>query len=147
MTNSQRLAAVRRCLDRWLEKQQSDGDIEISDAVLIRGGFYVGRKFQLGPYRAVWFMEEDEVKIHDAGGSVVASLDSAAIEMASRIASPLEARIPAATPAAEVKNQGIITIPMQRPISANATPQSQERIAGTAGAEPGASEHSIRRAA
>lgn len=81
MTNSQRLAAVRRCLDRWLEEQHAGGDIEIGDAVLIRDGFYVGRRFQLGKFQAVWFMEEDEVKIHDATGALLARLDTAAIDL------------------------------------------------------------------
>ncbi len=84
MTNSQRLAAVRRCLDRWLEQHQTGGDVELRDAVLIRDGFYVGRRFQLGKFQAVWFMEEDEVKIHDAAGSLVARLDSAAIDRVGR---------------------------------------------------------------
>ncbi len=81
MTNSQRLAAVRRGLDRWLEKQQCDGDVEIRDSILIRDGFYVGRQFQLGTFRAVWFMEEDEVKIHDASGALVAKLDTVDIDL------------------------------------------------------------------
>ena len=116
MTNSQRLAAVRRCLDRWLEKQQSDaqsdGDTEISDAMLIRGGFYVGRKFQLGPYHAVWFMEEDEIKIHDTAGAVVAKLDSASIDLASHQVSSLDLRIRDD----ESENIRVSTIPMQRQI-------------------------------
>jgi len=120
MTNSQRLAAVRRCLDRWLENQQSDGDIEISDAVLIRGGFYVGRTFQLGTYRAVWFMEDDEVKIHDAAGSVVAKLDSAAIDSGSRITSFAQIRVEST----DLETDGVATIPMQRQI-----PESPSEIA------------------
>jgi len=112
MTNSQRLAAVRRCLDRWLENQQSDGDIEISDAVLIRGGFYVGRTFQLGPYRAVWFMEDDEVKIHNVAGAVVAKLDSAAIDLGSRFANSTEIR----AQSTDLETDIVATIPMQRQI-------------------------------
>jgi len=82
MTNSQRLAAVRRCLDRWLEQQHCDADIDIRDAVLIRGGFYVGRRFELGQFHAVWFMEEDQVKVHDAAGNVLARFDTQAIDLA-----------------------------------------------------------------
>jgi hypothetical protein len=82
MTNSQRLAAVRRCLDRWLEQQHCDADIDIRDAVLIRGGYYIGRRFELGQFHAVWFMEEDQVKVHDAAGNVLARFDAAAIDLA-----------------------------------------------------------------
>ena len=125
MTNSQRLAAVRRCLDRWLENQQSDGDIEISDAVLIRAGFYVGRTFQLGPYRAVWFMEDDEVKIHDVAGALVAKLDSAAIDLGSRVASSAEIRAQATDSEAE----GVSTIPMQRQIPESSSENASIRRA------------------
>lgn len=129
MTNSQRLAAVRRCLDRWLEKQQSDeqsdGDTEISDAMLIRGGFYVGRKFQLGSYRAVWFMEEDEIKIHDAAGAVVTKLDSAAIDLASHQASTSDLR----SRDDEAENARAATIPMQRLIPEAASENTAVRRA------------------
>ncbi|MGV3486959.1 MAG: hypothetical protein ACO1RT_21265 [Planctomycetaceae bacterium] len=84
MTNSQRLAEVRRCIDRWLETQGVDGDVEMHESVLIRDGFYVGRRFKMSPYQAVWFMEEDEVKIHAADGQTLARLDAAAIDLASR---------------------------------------------------------------
>jgi len=84
MTNSQRLASVRRCLELWLDSQQCDTDAEIRDSVLIRDGFYVGRRFQLGNFSAVWFMEQDEVKVRDASGSVVARFDAQAIDQASQ---------------------------------------------------------------
>jgi hypothetical protein len=88
MTNSQRLAAVRRCLDRWLDAQNPDSEIEIRDSVLIRNGFYVGRRFLLGTFSAVWFMEEDEVKVHDASGSMIARFGSQDIDRASQF--PIE---------------------------------------------------------
>ncbi len=113
MTNSQRLAAVRRCLDRWIEEQQSDGDIEIRDSILIRDGFFVGRRFQLGRYHAVWFMEEDEVKVHDQSGSLVARLDSFDINRSSQNAS--SSPVAGAIDATPEHLGHAITIPMNRP--------------------------------
>ncbi|WP_182870528.1 hypothetical protein [Stieleria mannarensis] len=48
-----------------------------SESILIRDGFYAGRTFHATAgdqtYRATWFMEPDELKIHGAGGALVAS--------------------------------------------------------------------------
>ncbi|QDV43754.1 hypothetical protein Enr13x_36120 [Stieleria neptunia] len=49
----------------------------VSESILIRDGFYAGRTFhataQGDTFRATWFMEPDELKIHAAGGMLVAS--------------------------------------------------------------------------
>ncbi|WP_147867349.1 hypothetical protein [Stieleria maiorica] len=49
----------------------------VSESILIRDGFYAGRTFHAttagDTYRATWFMEPDELKIHGAGGTLVAS--------------------------------------------------------------------------
>lgn len=113
MTNSQRLAAVRRCLDRWLEAQHHDEDIDIRDAVLIRGGFYVGRKFELGAYRATWFMEEDEVKVHDASGALVIKFSAADIDQANK---PIH--VERTAPPQVAIDDVVATIRMQRPPAA-----------------------------
>ena len=120
MTNSQRLAEVRRCIDRWLEEQGCDSDVEIRESMLIRNGFYVGRRFKLTDYQAVWFIEEDEVKIHDATGLVLVRLDSAAIDMTSR--APIVAQheqetgelgeeVPATIPLARMANSADVRRP------------------------------------
>ena len=120
MTNSQRLAEVRRCIDRWLEEQGCDSDVEIRESMLIRNGFYVGRRFKLTDYQAVWFIEEDEVKIHDATGLVLVRLDSAAIDMTSRapiVAQPeqetgaLGEEVPATIPLARMANSADVRRP------------------------------------
>ena len=78
MTNSQRLAAVRLRLQQWLAQQSGAGG-EASqnirnESILIRDGFYCGRQFDAGTHRAVWFMEEDELKISTADGRWVCTL-------------------------------------------------------------------------
>ena len=42
----------------------------IEEAILIRDGFYCGRRFQCGELKAVWFVEEDQLKIYDQEGVV-----------------------------------------------------------------------------
>lgn len=95
MSNSQRLAAVRRTIDRWFESRHPDADLEIRDSVLIRDGYYAGRKFQFGDYTAAWFIEEDELKIQDAEGKVLQRLIGAEIDQASELETSAEEADPA----------------------------------------------------
>ncbi|PAY16191.1 hypothetical protein CKO51_27845 [Rhodopirellula sp. SM50] len=57
-------------------EDENDAKI-VSESILIRDGFYAGRTFhataQGETFRATWFMEPDELKIHGAGGALVAS--------------------------------------------------------------------------
>ena len=39
---------------------------------MIRDGFYCGRKMQAAHFHAVWFMEEDQLKVYERTGDVVA---------------------------------------------------------------------------
>lgn len=75
MTNSQRLAIVRAHLVDWIcaqegIEQESDSPIT-SESILIREGHFCGRSFKAKSHRAVWFIEEDELKIHDLDGALV----------------------------------------------------------------------------
>ncbi len=100
MTNSQRLATVRDRLIRWLADQRdensptgdkpargenSEGGPQdrqhiVSESILIRDGFYCGRRFDLGNHRAVWFLEEDELKVYDDAGKLVCVLSGEEID-------------------------------------------------------------------
>lgn len=85
MTNSQRLATVRDRLIRWIADHSSQADADgspethmssiLSESILIRDGFYCGRRFNLGSHRAVWFFEEDALKIYAAGGELACVLE------------------------------------------------------------------------
>ena len=78
MTNSQRLALVRAHLQKWVADSKTDqnhsSDVDaqaiICESIVIRDGFFCGRSFQMAEYRAVWFIEEDELKIYDTEGVV-----------------------------------------------------------------------------
>ncbi len=83
MTNSQRLGQVRDALRQWLTMHSASansGD-PASEAMLIRDGFFCGRRFRYANYQAVWFLEEDQIKIHDAAGQLCDSCDAGQIEM------------------------------------------------------------------
>lgn len=81
MTNSHRLAAVRAHFRGWLADQTNGHEsLEIiSESLVVRDDFYCGRSFNTGTFRAVWFIEEDELKIHGADGTVVAVFQGDAI--------------------------------------------------------------------
>ncbi|TWU27100.1 hypothetical protein Pla52o_09600 [Novipirellula galeiformis] len=76
MTNSQRLEAVRNRLCQWVSDQGADAETEhvsskiLSESMLIRDGFFCGRCFRTAEYRAIWFIEEDELKIYSHSGSL-----------------------------------------------------------------------------
>jgi len=58
----------------WAEPPAGDGWRE---SVMIYDGFYRGRKFVASEFTGIWFIEEDELKIQNADGVPVASLDEA----------------------------------------------------------------------
>lgn len=73
MTNSQRLAAVRQTLRTWHQERHPEDQWEVAESIMIRDGFYCGRNFRFASLRAVWFAEEEQVKIYDADGSLLDS--------------------------------------------------------------------------
>lgn len=77
MTNSQRLVAVRDALRGWILGQQpenSQAADPLGEAMLIQDGYFCGRRFRFPGHTAIWFLEEDEVKLRDTQGQVVARL-------------------------------------------------------------------------
>ncbi len=82
MTNSQRLANVRKALNHWLQQHVGPGHhlSPGSESIVIRDGFYCGRRFSATSHHAVWFVEEDELKIYGAGKRMVASMHSDEID-------------------------------------------------------------------
>ena len=97
MTNSQRLETVRNRLTRWIAESgdsNADGsdlngsdpsgagvdDKIVRETMLIREEFYVGRRFYAGSHSAVWFIEEDELKIFGPENELLCVLSSAQID-------------------------------------------------------------------
>ena len=103
MTNSQRLAKVRARLLRWIADQEPDqepnrdpdqgndqatqNDSEASadpailrESILIRGEFFCGRRFYTTNHNAVWFVEEDQLKIYRKDGELLCILSGSQID-------------------------------------------------------------------
>ena len=75
MTNSQRLAIVRTCLLRWLQQNDENAagaETILRESILIRNEFYCGRQFHTAHHHAIWFIEEDQLKIYDADRQILA---------------------------------------------------------------------------
>ena len=47
---------------------------EIRETILIRNGYYCGRRFSTTGSEAVWFLEEDQIKVYSTDGRVVQTL-------------------------------------------------------------------------
>lgn len=75
MTHSQRLAQVRECFCQVAaaDLDQSRQTVAIErESILIRDEFLCGRRIDCGTHRGVWFIEQDELKVHRASGELVA---------------------------------------------------------------------------
>ncbi len=47
---------------------------EVHETILIRNGHYCGRRFSNEKCQAVWFLEEDQIKVYAGDGRVVKSI-------------------------------------------------------------------------
>lgn len=77
MTNAMRLEEVRGFLESWFRKAHPSNPWSATESILISDGHYCGRRFAFGPYTAIWFVEENQVKIFDPDGSVAVRKDCA----------------------------------------------------------------------
>jgi len=71
MQHAEVLEAIRRLTRNTFAQLGARPPVEISENILIRDEMYCGRRFQCGELQAVWFVEEDEVKIYGDEGAVV----------------------------------------------------------------------------
>lgn len=106
MTNSQRLATVRNRLIRWIAETANSsstgsgvGEKIVRETMLIRDEFYVGRRFYADSHSAVWFIEEDELKIFGPENQLLCVLssdqiDESALETASDESVPNVIKMP-----------------------------------------------------
>jgi hypothetical protein len=44
---------------------------EVRETILIRDGYYCGRRYHRGGLQAIWFIEENQLKFHAPDGSVL----------------------------------------------------------------------------
>ena len=76
MTNFQRLSAVRDCIKGWITQHTNDSGATDprGETTLIQDGYFCGRRFRFPHHHAVWFLEEDLIKIRDLQGNLLATL-------------------------------------------------------------------------
>ena len=71
MQHADALEAVRRLVRRTFAELGADAEDEFQETILIRHDQYCGRRFQAGDLQAIWFIEEDELKLYSADGTVL----------------------------------------------------------------------------
>ena len=64
-------AYVRDYVDEVLSRLGACGECDLSETILISDGHYCGRRFFRDGFDAVWFVEENQLKIHDRDGSLL----------------------------------------------------------------------------
>jgi hypothetical protein len=70
MQHAEVLEAVRRLVRRTFVELGVGTGCPMSEHILVRDDFYCGRQFHADGLQAIWFIEEDELKIHARDGSV-----------------------------------------------------------------------------
>lgn len=78
MGNVQRLDRIRSLIRQTFSELGGLEDQTLRETMLIRNGFFCGRRFDQEGLQAVWFTEEDEIKFFDRSGSLarVIAMDS-----------------------------------------------------------------------
>ncbi len=74
MTNPHVLQMVRGALATWLSNRHPGEALDCQESILIRDGFYCGRRFNFADYHAIWFVEEGHVKIFAESGELLAKI-------------------------------------------------------------------------
>lgn len=57
----------------------SAGDLR--ESILIRDGSYCGRRFEANCGHAIWFVEENELKLYDQSGAIIRVLEPDAAQV------------------------------------------------------------------
>jgi hypothetical protein len=70
---------VRRRIGE-LFRQLGAADGCFSETILIRDGYYCGRKFSCDVAQAIWFMEENQIKVYNRGGNLWAVHEALALQ-------------------------------------------------------------------
>jgi hypothetical protein len=71
MQHAEVLVAVRQLIQSTFSELGAVAPVEMRENILIRDEMYCGRRFRSGDYQAIWFIEEDEIKIYAQGGAVL----------------------------------------------------------------------------
>ena len=86
MRDASQTERVRRFISQALTQLgETDAD-EIRETILIRDGYYCGRRFEAQAGAAIWFVEENQVKVFRADGTVALVLEADALHEERRAA-------------------------------------------------------------
>ena len=80
MQHTEALDAVRQTVRSTFVELGADAGCQLSEHILVRNDVYCGRRFFADGLQAIWFVEEDQIKIHAKDGTVarVMSVEDAA---------------------------------------------------------------------
>jgi hypothetical protein len=70
MQHAQALEAVRNAVRTSFIQLGVGKGFQLNEHILLRNDVYCGRRFLAEGLQAIWFVEEDQVKIHDKDGTV-----------------------------------------------------------------------------
>ena len=70
---------VRDCVLQGFADLGIDATGELRETVLIRGGTYCGRRYEVEQGSALWFIEEDQLKFLASDGQVLHVMDRVSI--------------------------------------------------------------------
>ena len=88
MHHAQVVERVRQIVKQALSAQGVDHTGELCETILIREGYYCGRCFTCGEFRAVWFLEENLIKFFSRDSGLIFSrpADTTESDSAKRLA-------------------------------------------------------------
>ncbi len=75
---------IRRFVISELQRHGATPDVGLRETLLIRHGAYCGHRFRHGEFEAVWFVEEDQIKLFAPDHSLIAVLRPSQLEPLNR---------------------------------------------------------------
>jgi hypothetical protein len=76
MQHAEALEAVRRAVRSHFVELGADVGFQLNEHILVRHDLYCGRRFSADGLQAIWFVEEDQVKIHARDGTLARVMSS-----------------------------------------------------------------------
>ena len=73
MNHSQLTLPVRQRVHDSFRRLHADVETDWRESLLVQDGYYCGRRFECGGLKAIWFVEEDQIKVYTQDGSVAES--------------------------------------------------------------------------
>jgi hypothetical protein len=64
--------SVRHRIREWFEQFGAAPGAPMHETILIKAGYFCGRRFSCDGLTAVWFVEENQVKVYDRQGKLLA---------------------------------------------------------------------------